>query len=103
MLLVTVGFGFRKFASHMPVAGSCSVAIAAAAHRPKEDLDAAFLPVNWGEVKGEGTDEIGHCCFTSKETHDLILGRMYAGTQNLKNSVTSSDEQGSRKRYVSVR
>ncbi|KAI7216629.1 hypothetical protein KC333_g4725 [Hortaea werneckii] len=80
MLLAAVGSGFRKFASHIPVAGSCSVAIAAAAHRPKSDVDAAVLPVQWGEVNSEGTDEIGHCCFTSEEVHDLIEGRMYAGS-----------------------
>lgn len=61
------------------MARSCSVALAAAAHRPKDDVDAAFLPVQWGEVRGEGTDEVGHCCFTSQEVHDLIPGRMYAG------------------------
>ncbi|KAI7544392.1 hypothetical protein KC331_g6837 [Hortaea werneckii] len=80
MLLAAVGSGFRKFASHIPVAGSCSVAIAAAAHRPKSDVDAAVLPVQWGEVNSEGTDEIGHCCFTSEKVHDLIEGRMYAGS-----------------------
>ncbi|RMY19582.1 hypothetical protein D0866_12777 [Hortaea werneckii] len=80
MLLVAIGSGFRKFASHIPVAGSCSVALAAAAHRPKSDVDAAFLPVQWGDVNSEGTDEIGHCCFTSEEVHDLIEGRMYAGS-----------------------
>ncbi|KAI6829734.1 hypothetical protein KC340_g8408 [Hortaea werneckii] len=80
MMFVAVGSGFRKFASYIPVAGSCSVALAAAAHRPKSDVGAAFLPVQWGEVNSEGTDEIGHCCFTSEEVHDLIEGRMYAGS-----------------------
>ncbi|KAI6820880.1 hypothetical protein KC332_g9447 [Hortaea werneckii] len=80
MLLAALGCGFRKFASHIPVAGSCSVALAAAAHRPKDDVDAAFLPVQWGEVRSEGTDEVGHCCFTSQEVHDLMPGRRYAGT-----------------------
>ncbi|KAI7276321.1 hypothetical protein KC345_g6807 [Hortaea werneckii] len=80
MLLAALGCGFRKFASHIPVAGSCSVALAAAAHRPKDDVDAAFLPVQWGEVRSEGTDEVGHCCFTSHDVHDLTPGRRYAGT-----------------------
>lgn len=101
MLLVAVGLGFRKFASYMPVAGSCSVAIAAAAHRPKGDLDAAFLPVQWGEVSKGETDEVGHCCFTSEETHDLIPGRMYAGIEDLTNSVWRYDEKGSHKRDIS--
>lgn len=80
MLLTALAFGNRKFASHMPVAGSCSVALAAAAHKPKHDEDAAYLPIKWGEVHSEGNDEIGHCCFTSEEVQDLIPGRMYAGS-----------------------
>ncbi|GAB1740943.1 hypothetical protein NU219Hw_g6013t1 [Hortaea werneckii] len=79
MLVTVLWYGCRKFPSSMPVVGSCSVALAAAAHRPKDDVDAAFLPVQWGEVRGEGTDEIGHCCFTSQEVHDLTPGRRYAG------------------------
>ncbi|KAI7546111.1 hypothetical protein KC331_g5819 [Hortaea werneckii] len=79
MLIAALGCGFRRFPSYIPVAGSCSVALAAAAHRPKDDVDAAFLPVQWGEVRGEGTDEVGHCCFTSQEVHDLFPGRLYAG------------------------
>ena len=64
----------------MPVAGSCSVAIAAACHRPKDDVDAAYLPVGWGEVnKEDPEDEVYHCCFTSTEVRDLVPGRMYAG------------------------
>jgi hypothetical protein len=83
LLSVAVGLGFRRFASSMPVAGSCSVALAAAAHRPKHDVDAAYLPVQWGELHREGTEELGHCCFTSEEVHDLIPGRMYAGSSGV--------------------
>ncbi|KAK5124153.1 hypothetical protein LTR85_001856 [Meristemomyces frigidus] len=92
MLIAALGFGFRKFASHIPVAGSCSVALAAAAHRPKDDVDAAFLPVRWGDVHSEGNDDLRHCCFTSEEVHDLIPGRMYAGL--VSSLSTSSDIDG---------
>ena len=54
----------------MPVVVSCSVAIAAACHRPKDDVDAAYLPVSWGEVKRHDSDEaldVYHCCLTSFE------------------------------------
>ncbi|KAK5112504.1 hypothetical protein LTR62_004261 [Meristemomyces frigidus] len=80
MLLFALGLGLRKFASAIPVAGSCSVALAAAAHRPVGDTDAAYLPV-WGEVDGEGNEEVGHCCFTSEEVHELVPGRAYAGAR----------------------
>lgn len=80
MLTAAFAIGFRKFASYMPVAGSCSVAISAACHRPIEDVDAAYLPVSWGEVDREDTDdEIHHCCFTSQATQELVPGHLYAG------------------------
>ena len=76
MLLVALGSGCRKLASHIPLASSCSVAISAACHRPQWDEDAAFLPVQWGEVYGEGDHEVGHCCFTSEAVKELTPGRM---------------------------
>ena len=78
MVIVVLANGFRKFKGDIPVAGSCSVAISAACHPPKRDVDAAVLPVKWGDVRG-GTDEVGHCCLTSEDVQDLIPGRMYAG------------------------
>lgn len=80
MLLLALVMGFRRFKSAMPVASSCSVAIAAACHRPAEDRDAAVLPVKWGEVqKSEDGREVGHCCFSSFDVQDLTVNRMYAG------------------------
>ena len=83
MLLAAVVCGFRRFASHMPVAGSCSVAISAACHPPKDDVDAAYLLVGWGEVDGaEPWDDVHHCCFTSKPTKQLVARRLYAGERH---------------------
>ena len=79
MVLIALSLGFRKFASAIPVAGSCSVAIAAAAHRPKDDVDAAFMPVAWGAVVTEDSSDVGHCCFTSDDVHEMVPGRRYAG------------------------
>ncbi|GAB7365085.1 hypothetical protein MBLNU230_g6176t1 [Neophaeotheca triangularis] len=82
MLLALVGLGFRKFASTMPVAGSCSLAIAAACHPPADDVDAAFLPVQWGVVgtgDEDGQNGVGHCSFTSQAVSEPIPGRRYAG------------------------
>lgn len=77
--VVAIGMGFQRFKSEMPVASSCSVAIAAACHRPKDDVDAAYLPVQWGEIYDHRTNEMGHCCFTSQAVEPLVPGRMYAG------------------------
>lgn len=59
-MLVAIGLG------NMPIAGSCSLALAAAAHRPAADSDASVRPVMWGELPEMGNDEVGHCCFTVK-------------------------------------
>ena len=76
---IAIGLGFKKLEGHaMPVAASCSLALAAAAHRPAEDVDAAILPVKWGEVVKMGDADVGHCCFTSQEVVAVVPGRKYA-------------------------
>lgn len=79
MLILVVGIGFRKLENDMPVAGSCSLALAATVHRPKEDVDASTLPVMWGEVPAMRSNDVSHCCFTSHEVMSLVPGRRYAG------------------------
>lgn len=79
LLVVLIMHGFRRFKSPIPVVGSCSVAIASACHRPKDDEDAAYLPVAWGDVNAEGSGEVGHCTFTSQEVYEPVQGRLYAG------------------------
>jgi hypothetical protein len=81
MLITLIGMGFRKLESSMPVAASCSFALAAATHRPEEDVDASVLPVMWGEVSEMGNGDVGHCCFTSQKVVPLRRGRDYAGAQ----------------------
>ncbi|KAK0866259.1 hypothetical protein LTR87_015069 [Friedmanniomyces endolithicus] len=97
MLFFALGMGCRKFASSMPVAGSCSVALAAACHPTKHDEDAAFLPLRWGEVVdvSGADDEIRHCCFTSEEVQAMTPGRLYAGSRH--DVATASDP---RRRHV---
>lgn len=81
MFWVLIGLSFKTYKSAMPVVGSCSAAISAACHPPKEDdLDQATLGlVMWGETLGApawemgiSVDEIGedrgHCSFTSLNT-----------------------------------
>ena len=80
LIAIAIGMGRRKLAgSSMPVAGSCSFALAAASHRPEGDVDAAVLPVKWGEVLEVGDAHVGHCCFTSQDVVGVVPGRMYAG------------------------
>ena len=76
--------GFRKYKPGMPLVGSCSAAISAACHRPRQDVDAATQPVLWGAVvsgQGEQENTIGHVCFTSFEASPPVEGEAYAGQQ----------------------
>jgi hypothetical protein len=89
MLLVAVGMGYRKLPSSIPIAGSCSMALAAAAHRPESDVDAAVLPVKWGVVCApEDAEGVGHCCFTSEEVTEPQEGKLYAGDRDMRDACT---------------
>ena len=80
--LIVIGgvlLGFRKYPAGMPLASSCSAAISAACHPPKEDVDAAVSPVSWGVVKnGEGRDCVGHISFSSMVLSAPVIGKLYA-------------------------
>ncbi|RDW76904.1 uncharacterized protein DSM5745_06896 [Aspergillus mulundensis] len=90
MLGCLVWMGFRKFSSGtgIPIAGSCSLAMAVACHpRFDANLDEEglgrnvsgermeYLPLQWGAVPVSG--EIGHCTFTSEEVEVPEEGRIY--------------------------
>lgn len=71
--------GRFKYDPSMPLAGSCSVAISAACHRPDWDVDARFWPVQWGVIPdSDEATGIGHCSFTSGPVEPVQEGREYA-------------------------
>lgn len=85
LIICLVVLSFKRFKSGMPVAGSCSLAIAAACHPPTSGLDGGTinedsavdtLPVKWGVVKSVlyGRD---HCSFSSGEVELPQDGWMY--------------------------
>lgn len=86
---VTAGIanGFRLYNAGIPLVGSCSAAISAACHRPKDDRDASLEAVKWGagdmdgdgEVDERGERRVGHCCLTSFEVSSPVPGELYAG------------------------
>lgn len=79
VFLVIALLGARGFkVSNMPIAGECSVAISAACHPPRLDLDAAFKPVQWGEVEDDTDALHPHCSFTSKEVKEPKMDVQYA-------------------------
>lgn len=94
MMCILFGVACKRLKSDMPLAGSCSAAISAACHPPKdEDLDTAALgPVKWGHTLASpvwmknldhytadgDVGDTGHCSFTSLETVKPTLTKLYA-------------------------
>ncbi|KAJ6071510.1 hypothetical protein N7499_009524 [Penicillium canescens] len=91
MICILIGISCQRLQSDMPLAGSCSAAISAACHPPKdEDLDTAILgPIKWGQAMRSSTlgmnhfnneidDENGHCSFTALDTVRPNLTKSYA-------------------------
>ncbi|KAH7237307.1 hypothetical protein B0J15DRAFT_538603 [Fusarium solani] len=75
-------FFFFRFASTMPMVGTCSAAISAACHHDDGQEEVALKPVKWGAVfvpETEGQEWIGHCCFTSSLVKRPKPERFYAG------------------------
>jgi len=82
-LIILFTVGGKKYPLGMPLAGSCSAAIAAACHPPEEDVDASYEPLMWGAVqmKPSSTIEsgVGHCSLSSLPVNQPIIGHLYAG------------------------
>lgn len=80
MILILFITGMIRFRTAMPVAASCSAAIAAACHtaRREEEEDSSILKVKWG-VTGYGTDGVGHCAFSKWPVTPPQDGLLYRG------------------------
>ena len=59
MLLNFLAVGLKRVGGIMPVASSCSLAIAAACHPPADDDSAALSLVRWGEVPDKDVAQEG--------------------------------------------
>jgi hypothetical protein len=79
LLIWIVCMSFIKLPSSMPVAASCSAAIAAACHVPVEEIDelSAEKELMWGDM-GEDEKGIGHCGFSMKDVERPADGKLYA-------------------------
>ncbi|KAJ6190749.1 hypothetical protein N7519_000770, partial [Penicillium mononematosum] len=84
MLVCLVLISFKRLKSGMPVAGSCSLAIAAACHPSFSGGDAmeeiggidGTLPLKWG-VEMPERDGIGHCALSSGQVEFPLDGSVY--------------------------
>ncbi|KFA71176.1 hypothetical protein S40288_04711 [Stachybotrys chartarum IBT 40288] len=77
MLCFPILLGFRRLRPNgMPLAGSCSAAIAAACHPGAKEPDAWKKPVKWGVVKYKEED-VCRCSFSSLEVQVPEKGQLY--------------------------
>jgi hypothetical protein len=78
MVSCIIGMAFLKLPSSMPIASSCSPAIAAACHSLVEDVDRerGEKKLMWGDV-GQDHAGIGHCEFSEQEVSRPEEGKLY--------------------------
>jgi hypothetical protein len=74
LLIFLVLSGFRRLPTGMPVAGSCSAAIAAACHTIPLEPGSWMQPLQWG-VKQKGN--VDHCSFSGDVVQYPEKGRYY--------------------------
>jgi hypothetical protein len=77
-LIVMAVVAFQRLSPDIPVAGTCSAAIAAACHYSVTgDPDVAHKPLMWGVVVPAEKESYGHCSMSDKEVGKPVDGMMY--------------------------
>ena len=79
MVGALLAVGLRRFAPGIPLAGSCSAAIAVACHADAADDKTAMgeARLMWGVTGWNG--EVGHCAFSAREVGFPQEGALYSG------------------------
>ncbi|KAK3899103.1 hypothetical protein C8A05DRAFT_46749 [Staphylotrichum tortipilum] len=80
LVLLPILFGILPFPSGLPVAGSCSAAIAAACHQTPSESESWDKPLELGVPanKETGPTSADHCFFSSNEMRYPEKGRWYS-------------------------
>lgn len=77
LLIVVACVGLLPMQEKLPPAASCSLAISAACHPPKTEVDAHLKKVKWGALRGLDAEGFGHCCLTSGRVTKPEVGARY--------------------------
>jgi hypothetical protein len=80
MIILVLSMGMQRYKAGMPVASSCSWAIAAACHNYSAAVDGreeATQRVRWG-VTGTKMDGMPYCGFSAGESHAPVDGVLYS-------------------------
>jgi hypothetical protein len=77
--LLVIGYaGFQKLTPGIPVAGTCSTAIAAACHYDGiGDMEVTNKPLMWGVTTPAEKGRGGHCSMSDQEVEKPVDGMMY--------------------------
>ena len=89
--LTIVFLGWRSYPSGMPLSATCSGAISAACHPPRDEVGAALLPLQWGVVGKR--DGVGHCSFTTRPVEPPVPGERYGAESSFRPSRKSCSER----------
>jgi hypothetical protein len=90
MVVVLMLLGSRRFDNTVPLASSCSVAIAAACHPPPQDVNASLFHVRWGvpnQDRGQGAIESISLLHCWANKHDIACVNDGHGAQGVPASV----------------
>lgn len=83
MVAAVVVTACRRLPTPVPVAGSCSLAIAAACHHPDgiPQSEASLFPLQWGVMRRQGErpsrETRGHCGFSHQPVEEPQAGVIY--------------------------
>ncbi|KAF1974447.1 hypothetical protein BU23DRAFT_532046 [Bimuria novae-zelandiae CBS 107.79] len=84
-VVVVVGYGVT-YSKGVPVGGTNSTVISAAYYvryrdgrSEGKDDDLASQSLQWGVTIPGGRNMVGHCCFSSGEVEEPVVGHLYAG------------------------
>ncbi|KAL3303888.1 hypothetical protein RB213_015992 [Colletotrichum asianum] len=80
MILLLLVLSARKSDPGVPIAGSCSLAISAAAHAGQDEVDAAARHLQYGVISEDGTGgrDRRRVDFSSRPVEKLVAGETYA-------------------------
>ncbi|KAF4806682.1 hypothetical protein CGCSCA5_v014141 [Colletotrichum siamense] len=80
MILLLLGLSARKLDPGMPIAGSCSLVISAAAHAGQDEVDAAARHLQYGVISEDDTGgrDRRRVGFSSRPVEKLVDGETYA-------------------------
>ena len=78
LLIGVIGFvGLKGMPMKVPFVASCSLAISAACHVSRDEIDPHLAKLQWGVTEYEAVEGFKHCALSSKPVTKPEIGRTY--------------------------